>query len=211
MINVWECWMNCYYNCFKYDNFFRRRRYWFGNNDDRPKTLGDSKPKHYHIYMFTEKAIKPQSQIYVLTTSSLYCYIAAKILICCRWWSSHKCLNGWIYLRWSLIKLLRSSIVHYKIIKYCYCSVAFILLSLERIAILHVNIDKVSNAYSLATSISTRCYCNKQKNWLDYWSQLNENDKTVIFDRFFFITNFYALKLWLTLITKFGGDILIEN
>ena len=122
VINVWECWMNFYYNCFKYDNFFRRRRYWFGNNDDRPKTLGDSKPKHYHTYMFTEKAIKPQSQIYVLTTSSLYCYIAAKILICCRWWSSHKCLNGWIYLRWSLIKQLRSPTVHYKIIEYCYFS-----------------------------------------------------------------------------------------
>ena len=69
-----------------------------------------------------QKAIKPQSQIYVFTTSCLYCYIAAKILICCRWWSSHKCLNDWIYLRWSLIKQLRSSTVHNQIIKYCYFS-----------------------------------------------------------------------------------------
>ena len=43
------------------------------------------------------------------------------------------------------------------------------------------------------------------------WSQSNENDKTGIFDRFFLITNFYVLKLWLTLIKKFGGGILIEN
>ena len=147
----------------------------------------------------------------MFTTSSLYCYIAAKIFICCRWWSSHKCLNGWIYLRWSLIKLLRSSIVHYKIIKYCYFSVAFILLSLERIAILHVNIDKTSKAYCLATLINTICYCNKQKVWLDYWSQSNENDKTGIFERCFLITNFYVLKLWLTLIKEFGGGILIEK
>ena len=88
---------------------------------------------------------------------------------------------------------------------------AFILLSLEKIAILHVNNDKASNAYCLATLINTRCYCNKQKIWLEYWSQSNENDKTGIFDRFFLITNFYVLKLWLTLIKKFGGGILIEN
>ena len=33
-------------------------------------------------------------------------------------------------------------------------------------------------------------------------SQSNENDKTGIFDRFFLLTNFYVLKLWLTLIKK---------
>ena len=147
----------------------------------------------------------------MFTTSSLYCYIAAKIFICCRWWSSHKCLNSWIYLRWSIIKQLRSPIVHYKIIKYCYFSVAFIQLFLERLAILHVNIDKGSNAYCLETLIKTRCHCNKQKNWLGYWPKSNENDKTGIFDRFFLITNFYVLKLWLILIKKFGRDILIEN
>ena len=43
------------------------------------------------------------------------------------------------------------------------------------------------------------------------WSQSNENDKTGIFDRFFLITNFYVLKLWLTLIKIFGGDILTED
>ena len=81
---------------------------------------------------------------------------------------------------------------------------AFILLSLKRIAILHVNIEKGSNAYCLATLINTRSYCNKQIIWLNYWSQSNENDKTGIFDKFFLITNFYLLKLWLTLIRKFG-------
>ena len=70
----------------------------------------------------------------------------------------------------------------------------FILLSLERIAILHVKMDKASNAYCLVTLINTRCYCNKQKNWLNYWFRWNENDKTGIFDRFFF-----NYKLWLTL------------
>ena len=40
---------------------------------------------------------------------------------------------------------------------------AFILLSLEIIAIPHVNIDKAFNAYCLATLINTRCYCNKEK------------------------------------------------
>ena len=103
VINVQERWMNFYYDCLKYDIYFRRRRYLFDKNDDCVKTLGDSKPKHYHIYMNTEKkvkAIKPQTLIYVFTASSLYCCIAAKIFICCRWLSSHKCLNGWIYLRW---------------------------------------------------------------------------------------------------------------
>ena len=107
----------------------------------------------------------------MFTTSSLYCYIPAVIFICCRWWSSHKYLNGWIYLRWSLIKQLRSPIIKY----------------LERITILYVNIDKASNAYCLATLINTRC--NKQKISLDYWSKSNENDKTGI-NRFFLITNF---------------------
>ena len=42
-------------------------------------------------------------------------------------------------------------------------------------------------------------------------SQSNENDKTGIFDNFFLITNFYVLKLWLTLIKIFGGGILTED
>ena len=41
--------------------------------------------------------------------------------------------------------------------------------------------------------------------------QSNENDKTSIFDRFFLIANFYVLKLWLTLIKKFGGGALTEK
>ena len=57
-INVLECWMNLYHNCFKYDNYFRRGRYLFDNNDNRAKILGDGKPKHYHIYMFTKKQNK---------------------------------------------------------------------------------------------------------------------------------------------------------
>ena len=43
------------------------------------------------------------------------------------------------------------------------------------------------------------------------WSQSNENDKTSSVDRLLLISNFYVLKLWLPLITKFGGGILIEN
>ena len=89
----------------------------------------------------------------MFVTSSVYCYADAKILICCRWWSSHNCLNGWIYLMWSLIKQLRSPTVHYKTIKYCYASVVFILLFLEWTAILHVTIDKAFNACCLATLI----------------------------------------------------------
>ena len=42
-------------------------------------------------------------------------------------------------------------------------------------------------------------------------SQLNENEKTDIFDRLFLITNFYVLKEWPTIIKKIGGGILIEN
>ena len=49
--------MNFYY-CFKNDNYFRRGRYLFDDNDDRVKTLGGSKPKHYHIYMYTENKVK---------------------------------------------------------------------------------------------------------------------------------------------------------
>ena len=30
--------MNFYYNCLKYDNYFRRGRHLFDNNDDRAKT-----------------------------------------------------------------------------------------------------------------------------------------------------------------------------
>ena len=35
-------------------------RYLFDNNDDCAKTLGDSKPKHYHIYiyMYSENKVK---------------------------------------------------------------------------------------------------------------------------------------------------------
>ena len=40
------------------NNYFRRGRYLFDNNDDRAKTLGDSKPKHHRIYMFTENKVK---------------------------------------------------------------------------------------------------------------------------------------------------------
>ena len=43
--------------------------------------------------------------------------------------------------------------------------------------------------------------------WTTGWT----TDKTGIFDRPYLITNFYVLKLWLTLIKEFGGDILIEN
>ena len=50
--------MNIYYNFFKYGSYFRRGRYLFDNNDDHTKTLGDSKSKHYHIYMFTENKVK---------------------------------------------------------------------------------------------------------------------------------------------------------
>ena len=50
--------MNFYYNCFKYDNYFRRERYLFDNNDDRAKALGNKKPKHYHTYMYTENKVK---------------------------------------------------------------------------------------------------------------------------------------------------------
>ena len=50
--------MNFYYNCFKYDNYFRRGRYLLDNNDDRAKTLGNSKSKHCHIYIYTENKIK---------------------------------------------------------------------------------------------------------------------------------------------------------
>ena len=37
---------------------FREGRSLFDNNDDHAKTLGDSKPKHYHIYMYTENKVK---------------------------------------------------------------------------------------------------------------------------------------------------------
>ena len=40
-------------------------------------------------------------------------------------------------------------------------------------------------------------------------SQLNENDKTGIFDRFDLISDFYVLRLSLTLIKEIGGSILI--
>ena len=41
--------MKFYYNCFKYDNYFRKGRYLFDINDDCANNLGDSKPKNYHI------------------------------------------------------------------------------------------------------------------------------------------------------------------
>ena len=40
------------YHCFKYENYSGRKKYLFDNNDDCAKTLGDSKPKHYHIYIY---------------------------------------------------------------------------------------------------------------------------------------------------------------
>ena len=45
-------------NCFQYDNYCRRGRYLFDNNDDRAKTLGDNKPK---MYMYTENKVKSHS------------------------------------------------------------------------------------------------------------------------------------------------------
>ena len=50
--------MNFYYNCFKYDSYFKGGRYLFNNNDDHAKTLDDSKPKHHHIYIYTENKVK---------------------------------------------------------------------------------------------------------------------------------------------------------
>ena len=47
--------MDFYHNCFKNDHYLRRWRYLFDNNNDRAKTLGDSKPKHDHIYIYTLK------------------------------------------------------------------------------------------------------------------------------------------------------------
>ena len=41
-------------------------------------------------------------------------------------------------------------------------------------------------------------------------SQMKMTKQAFLTD-FFLITNFYVLKLWLTLIKKFGGGILIEN
>ena len=125
----------------------------------------------------------------MFTTSSLYCYIAAKIFICCRWWSSHKCLNGWIYLRWSLIKQFRSPTVHHKIIKYCYFSLLWFYCI--RRAILHVNIDEASNAYCLATLIQDAIAANKKF-----------DDKTGIFDRFFFNYKFLFVKIVANTIKK---------
>ena len=149
MVNVQECWVNFYYSYFKYDNYFWGR-YLLHTNYDRKNTLGDSKPKHYQIYLYTENKVKSHkatiSNICVYYKYYKYCYVDTKILICCTWWSSHNCFNGWIYLRWSLKKKLRSPAVHHKTLKFCYLPVAFILLSLEWIAILQVNIDKASNA-----------------------------------------------------------------
>ena len=64
---------------------------------------------------------------------------------------------------------MMSPTIHYKTIKYCCFSVAFIGLSLKKIAILIVNIVKVSNAYCLSTLINTECYFNKQRIWLEYY------------------------------------------
>ena len=79
--------MNFYHNCFIYDHYFRGGRYLFDNNDDRAKTLDDSKPKHHHIYMCTENKVKKHkaaiSNICLLQVVSIVMLIA-KILICCR-------------------------------------------------------------------------------------------------------------------------------
>ena len=61
---------NAHYNCSKYDNYFTRERYLFDNNDGRAKTLGDSKPKHYQIYMHTENKVK----IHKATISNICVY-----------------------------------------------------------------------------------------------------------------------------------------
>ena len=53
---------------FKFGNYFRRERYLFDNNDDQAKTLGDSKPKHYHKYMYTESKVKSHEA----TVSNIY-------------------------------------------------------------------------------------------------------------------------------------------
>ena len=55
--------MNFFYNYFEYNNFFRRGRYLFDNNDDHAKTLVDSNPKYYHIYMYTENKVKRHKAI----------------------------------------------------------------------------------------------------------------------------------------------------
>ena len=79
VINVYECWMNFYYNCFKKDNYFRRGRYLSDNNDDRPKTEGDCKPKHYHIYMYTENKTKSHKA----TISNICVYYKLSLLLHC--------------------------------------------------------------------------------------------------------------------------------
>ena len=65
--------VNCrsfYNNCFKYDDYFRRGRYLFDNNDDHAKTLGDSKPNLYYIYIKTENKVKSHKA----TTSNICVY-----------------------------------------------------------------------------------------------------------------------------------------
>ena len=52
---------------------------------------------------------------------------------------------------------------------------------------------------------------NKKFDWTIDPSQLNENDKTYIFDRFFLNYKFLCVKIVANIIKTFGSDILIEN
>ena len=46
------------HTCSWHDKLIILGRYLFDNNDGRAKTLGDSKPNHYHVYMNTENKVK---------------------------------------------------------------------------------------------------------------------------------------------------------
>ena len=77
MINVQECWMSFYYNCFKNYDYLRRGRYLSDNNNDGAKTLSDS--KQYHIYMYTENKVKSHKA----TISNIFYYKYSLLLCCC--------------------------------------------------------------------------------------------------------------------------------
>ena len=65
---------------------------------------------------------------------------------------------------------------------------AFILLSLEGIAILHVNIDKASNAYCLVTLIQDDIAINKKIKWTTDPSQMKMTKQAFL--TVFLVTNF---------------------